>query len=165
MKILFLDIDGVLNSHQVRYRDQSHRRDRGLVVTLNEIIESTGARVVLSSDWRSFYGWRECVRILEAFGFRGEIVDATPEADLPDLGSYEDELSVEFCEHLRRLEIEACLRANPVERYVVLDDLQVFPSDRSFMVCTDGDVGLSSKDAMRAVRALAARSAESAHRG
>lgn len=59
MKILFLDIDGVLNSSA--YRTQmgmqyfSEIIDRRKMPLLKHIVEETGAEVVLSSTWRKFW--------------------------------------------------------------------------------------------------------------
>ena len=59
MKIIFLDIDGVLNS-----RDYDGRRDWGKQTNvdesrlplLKEIVDATGAKIVLSSTWREHWG-------------------------------------------------------------------------------------------------------------
>jgi len=46
MKIIFLDIDGVLVTRQLGVFDQ------GLLRNLKHIVDETGASIVLSSDWR-----------------------------------------------------------------------------------------------------------------
>lgn len=50
MKIIFLDVDGVLNSVQdgysIRLRTDSHLK------LLQHIVKETGAKIVLSSSWR-----------------------------------------------------------------------------------------------------------------
>lgn len=64
MKIIFLDIDGVLN-HEDFYRERFEKRyddgaiehpyseiDPKTVQRLNKIIEETGANIVISSTWR-----------------------------------------------------------------------------------------------------------------
>lgn len=51
MKIIFLDVDGVLNDN-----DYSKTKvDETKVRLLKEIVDKTGAKIVLSSDWR--YWW------------------------------------------------------------------------------------------------------------
>ena len=64
MKALFLDFDGVLNSHEFLYvaarnRDYEERAgnehmelDPVAVARLNRVIAATGAKVVVSSSWR-----------------------------------------------------------------------------------------------------------------
>jgi len=89
MKIIFLDIDGVLNN-QIFYteRSQGERNPDGVktlggdidercVALLNHLIEQTGAKVVISSTWRHS-GIEYCREHLEAKGFKGEIIDVTP---------------------------------------------------------------------------------------
>lgn len=87
MKIIFLDIDGVLNS-QIFYTEKSQNQrhkerelgadiDERCVRYLNDLIEKTGAKVVVSSTWRNA-GLQYCKEQLEAKGFRGEIIDITP---------------------------------------------------------------------------------------
>jgi hypothetical protein len=104
MKVIFLDIDGVLNKRQ------TVERWRGLIgidATLArrfaQLQEVTGAVVVLSSTWRLERNWKAMMRRNGVVG----IIDRTP--DLPG--------------HSRGEEIEAWLALNPhVKIYAVLDD-------------------------------------------
>jgi hypothetical protein len=53
MKVIFLDIDGVLNCAKTpNPRKFPYIVDPALLVRFNRILESTGAHVVLSSTWR-----------------------------------------------------------------------------------------------------------------
>lgn len=52
MKILFLDIDGVMNGHNVDPRVQCGEIHPYRVKLLNIVLEKTGAKIVLSSAWR-----------------------------------------------------------------------------------------------------------------
>lgn len=89
MKIIFLDIDGVLN-HEAFYKERFDKRyeegaisyphseiDPKSVENLNKLIEETGAKVVISSTWRHS-GLEYCKEVLEFHGFKGEIIDITP---------------------------------------------------------------------------------------
>lgn len=89
MKIIFLDIDGVLN-HEDFYRERFEKRyddgaiehpyseiDPKTVQRLNKIIEETGANIVISSTWRHS-GLEYCKKVLEYHGFKGNIIDITP---------------------------------------------------------------------------------------
>ncbi len=53
--IIFLDIDGVLNTHQFNEIAGSNLIDYSKVQLLNKIILATDARIVLSSAWRYIY--------------------------------------------------------------------------------------------------------------
>lgn len=56
MKVIFLDIDGVLNTkywENMKVRDQyGHTFDPNSVANLARIIEETGAEIVISSSWK-----------------------------------------------------------------------------------------------------------------
>ena len=57
MKVIFLDIDGVLNI------DSDRTISVEKIKLLSTIIKQTGAEVVLSSSWR--YGWNEPTQNVE----------------------------------------------------------------------------------------------------
>lgn len=92
MKIIFLDIDGVLN-HEAFYR----KRRKALadkvwqkseypldeiceqnMLLLNKLIAETGAKVVISSTWRHGRTPESLQSIFKACGFIGDIIDFTP---------------------------------------------------------------------------------------
>lgn len=90
MKIVFLDIDGVLN-HEKWYRERMEARERGeefapyplseidpkCVEVLNDICAATGAKIVISSTWRHS-GIEYCRNVLNKCGLTAEIIDITP---------------------------------------------------------------------------------------
>ena len=47
-KVIFLDIDGVLNSTKTLYEDISLEDD--LILNLKELVDKTGAKIILSSS-------------------------------------------------------------------------------------------------------------------
>ena len=49
-KIIFLDVDGVLNSSRTLYEDISLEDD--LISNLRELVNKTEAKIILSSSWR-----------------------------------------------------------------------------------------------------------------
>lgn len=49
-KVIFLDIDGVLNSDRTLYESISLEDD--LILNLKALIDKTGAKIILSSSWR-----------------------------------------------------------------------------------------------------------------
>ena len=76
MKYLFLDIDGVLNCAKT-FANANHGRlngryflDRSMLGRLDQVLERTGARVVVSSCWRSRDGGASVARILASCGLR-----------------------------------------------------------------------------------------------
>lgn len=67
MKLIFLDIDGVLNGHKFCKAAQSTGIDPTRVRELNRIVRRTGAAVVLSSAWR--YMVHGKAMTLDGFGY------------------------------------------------------------------------------------------------
>ena len=49
-KVIFLDVDGVLNSIKTLYEDISLEDD--LILNLKELVDKTEAKIILSSSWR-----------------------------------------------------------------------------------------------------------------
>lgn len=82
-RILFLDIDGVLNSHAywhrrpVIFRDRMHDLDREAVARLNTVLDRTGAVVVVSSTWRIIHNRLELQDMLTQYGFTGRVLGCT----------------------------------------------------------------------------------------
>ena len=91
MKVIFLDIDGVLNSQDwYRYRRDNiamdavegqypfYEFDPRAVARLNRIIEETSAKIVVSSSWRSGQTVESLQKLLDSVGVVGEVIGLTP---------------------------------------------------------------------------------------
>lgn len=88
MKIIFLDIDGVLNS-DIWYKSQKldesaknallHHLDPHAVHLLNKIVSKTKAKIVLSTTWRLHYSIEAIQKIFIEKGFTGDIIGKTPD--------------------------------------------------------------------------------------
>lgn len=84
--IIFLDFDGVLNTDEyLRTAARTTGRiasevdlDPAAVARLQEIVDATGAAVVVSSSWRLLYCLDALTGYLRARGFRGDVVGTTP---------------------------------------------------------------------------------------
>lgn len=167
-KIIFLDIDGVLNHEQWfcwRYYNIKNGTnlkefyidngstsreafllsmiDERSVANLNYIIKETGADIVLSSSWRSNNADDniETNKILKIKGLIKEFFDVTP-----------------YCGMRRGGEIEQWLKQQndiDVINYVILDDdTDMLDSQMDNFVNTDAFVGLTWHDAEKAIRIL-----------
>lgn len=90
MKIIFLDFDGVINSESwmvsrwEEFDDETIHRNYPLyefspelVSNLNEIIDKTDAKIVVSSTWRKRRTIQELQGILSMIGVKGEVIDKT----------------------------------------------------------------------------------------
>lgn len=121
-KIVFLDIDGVLNNwawiehNRLELHDDTKHFDPACVEKLNRIIDVTGADVVLSTSWRLIHPRDELEGLLRAVGVVANFVGETPR------GTFNDR---------RYDEIKAWLRQNLYTgRYVILDDsVDTFEAD------------------------------------
>ena len=158
MKVLFLDIDGVLN---VNYygRDQYGRIFHSeFVDNLERIINETGAKIMISSSWRH----RGLQRMLDMWEFRnlpGEVIGVTP--DLYRHIDFEGERTM-----VRGDEIQAILDRMPeITNYVILDDDEdMLPSQLGNFVCCSNNInhpdcidigyGLTRECSSRAIRIL-----------
>ena len=88
MKVLFLDIDGVLNSivwtfvmHKTTTFSEYPKDDidKRSVDTLNILFEAVpDIKVVISSSWRKIHPLEELKHILLECGFKGDVIDKTP---------------------------------------------------------------------------------------
>jgi hypothetical protein len=116
MNVIFLDIDGVLRTDDSdRYWSEVTGQpipksvfDRMFsshsIAILNEIVYITGAKVVITSNWRVQHSLEDLRNIFKIRGFRGEIIDKTN-----IIGN-------------RGEEIQEWLDTHPVNKYVVIDD-------------------------------------------
>ena len=111
MKIIFLDIDGVLNNMGWIYthpdREDGAHLSPSHVERLTRLVAETGAKVVVSSTWRILHKRRKLQALLEAKGFVGEVIGRTSRNH----------------SGVRGLQILEWLNLHPeVTRWVVLDD-------------------------------------------
>lgn len=155
MKIIFLDIDGVLNSARTQetFRDYVFVSD-DKVMLLKELVEQTDAKIVLSSSWRE--GWA--------------LKDKYPKCRHVDVELYEalcDKLAqydLKLFDYtgkgrMRGLEIDEWLKREhdeKIESFVILDDMDEtdFWPHSSHLVQTDISKGLTKKCVEMAIKKL-----------
>lgn len=143
MKVLFLDIDGVLNR-----RDGGGGLEPDLVANLNELLAATGAYVVVSSSWRIGQNVETMTHILQQAGFRGEIIGLTPVHDWTTAKGRGLEIQqwMDECEH----ELDA-------RDIAIVDDHDDMCHLLGRLVKTDEAIGLTRKKAQELARLLGAR--------
>lgn len=152
-KILFLDVDGVLNSvESCKFYGTFERLDPRGVVVLQRIIDTTGAKLVISSTWRLYRGLDGMREVLQHAGLRAEVVGITP--DLVERRDVRGEMDLGgFIAHPRREEIAAWLAQHPeVTAWCALDDdPDAGPLN---LIRTDDRVGLTEANADAAIALL-----------
>jgi hypothetical protein len=148
MKLIFLDIDGVLVTHDSMTdegyceKHHLHRFQKSCVQELNRLIKLTGAQVVISATCRKHKDWVGTQQHIEDEGVRCDIVGRTP--SLPD--------------RIRGHEIQAWIDDWPyrahLESFVILDDDSDMDYLMSQLVLTSLDGGLQSHHVTKAFQIL-----------
>lgn len=175
MKVLFLDIDGVLNSQnwfgymQYCIRNNMYNRvmnfvdvpneyieykltmlDDRAITNLNRIVDETGCKVVLSSSWRCLWNPNENERTIEALklkGFKYDFYGLTPRIPQKDFGQ---ERGIEI-----QTWIDKELEKNEIESYVILDDdNDMLPEQMNNFILVNNQYGLSDIDVFKAIKIL-----------
>lgn len=131
-KIIFLDIDGVLNSgfgnasHQGEIHDGSFI-DEDKVMLLGELVQKTGARLVLHSGWRFWFDNSikplriESVRLTELLKKYGmQISDMTPDFTTEEIRKTKKFSLIKAKEILGWLE-----QHTEINHWIVIDDLDL----------------------------------------
>ncbi|HEX8564114.1 MAG TPA: HAD domain-containing protein [Pyrinomonadaceae bacterium] len=166
MKLIFLDIDGCLNSERF-YRDRHEGRndaksrkhpyseiDYDGIGLLNNLIKETGTKVVISSTWRLGRTTEQFQEFFKKCGFKGEIIDITPDLRR---GEFHDSI-------FRGNEVHAWMEKNrgllgkelhKFRDYVIFDDDSDFLYwQRNNLIIVDGSVGLTRNTIYKAKRIL-----------
>lgn len=79
IKLIMLDIDGVLNHNRAPKRlNASHLYDPACVDRLNKLIETHHAKLVVCSAWRIGQNIESMQAILDSIGVKGEVIGLTP---------------------------------------------------------------------------------------
>lgn len=140
MKALFLDINGVLNT----VFDKTIRRSA--VNLVNSITDRTGAQLVLTTFNRV---GNDMEQVCRNWGLTGVIAGCTPVHVAKPQQLLRGVLKQ--VQQARQGEIKHWLETNPVERYVVIDDIVDVGMHQSRLVCVNAFNGLKDSDASKAI--------------
>lgn len=116
MKVIFLDVDGVLNSNDyIEYTSKNNVKgileeiDPKKIDMLKQVLNITGAKIVVSSSWRNIRKFEKLRELFFLYGIR--LDEKTP-----------------LIGNNRGLEIKQYLKEHAnIEQYIILDD-EVFDS-------------------------------------
>lgn len=159
MRVVFLDIDGVLNHCDTRSGTPTEKLPIPIapecMVRLNRLIAETGAKIVISSSWRLFARWQDLGPALARHGLVGEVIGETPDLvnDAVWLANWHAREGAPFTfESLERgWEIREWIAAHPeVTGFVILDDVSDMDELRPWLVRTHPNEGLDDPDVERA---------------
>ncbi|MBQ8504526.1 MAG: hypothetical protein IJ491_09675 [Clostridia bacterium] len=150
MKVIFLDIDGVINDHKYRESVDDYYEnpiDESKLELLRYIVDTTdNAVIVLTSTWRMYWNegkiqlQEEGEKLNEIFKKHGLKIYAKTENFGED----------------RDYEILMWLAKNKVDSYVILDDMDFgwSPENRKRFVKTDDATGLDERTTEKAIGVL-----------
>ena len=173
-KLLFLDIDGVLNDHEYSSEAESCLIKPECVKAFNRVIRDTGAEVVLSSAWR----YMILNKAMTLSGFHYMLRTHGVTKDLKIIGTLPYDKTQKDDGFARGRAILEWLRDNTdycyfdrfekyddqdrrqVVKWAAIDDLDLgIAADLATesVVMTDGRVGMTEKDADQLIRILNSR--------
>lgn len=154
-KVIFLDIDGVLNSGKYivaldgGFDEPINQMDPLAVARLNRVTDATGAKIVVSSTWRLFFD-RKCADpllslqgCLKMYGVTGDVIGMTP-------------YKPNCVRNQRGKEIEGYVNENysSIEKFVVIDDDVDTGKMRKYQVKTVFEDGLTDELADKIISIL-----------
>lgn len=158
MKLIFLDIDGVLNSSTYffskEYLDETeHMSDAELMLLehpsnldptalklINHIVNESGAQVVMSSSWRMKYSIEEWTEMMQKRGATFKISGRTPK----------------FSDTTRGTEIMDFINSmrNRPDSIVIIDDHSDMDNLKKYLVLTNAKFGITMQDVEKALQIL-----------
>lgn len=139
MNVIFLDVDGVLNSYA---RGGTMALSKTKIKKLRDIVWCGNAKIVVSSSWRLFPEAR--AKLVRYLKYKGLTVYGWT-LDMGEPYSRGDEISM-------WLDTEG----RDVEKYVILDDMDETQFEEHIynLVQTDSNEGLTDKDVLLALDIL-----------
>jgi len=163
MKVLFLDIDGVLNTkYWYTQMDRNTPKDKygyafdpNAVANLRRIVEETGSDIVISSSWKCM-GLSQMEDMWRDRSLPGRIIGITPNSVSDEMLLNADIDSIELF-HIRGMEIKEWLakHGKRVSNYVIIDDMDnMLPEQQSHFVQTNPEIGITKDDVERSITIL-----------
>jgi hypothetical protein len=140
MNIIFLDIDGVLVSSNHLLSNGRNREDFDpqCVKYLNELLQKTEAKIVISSNWRRIYSLNELHYIFKKNGILDRIIGVTPFFNLTTM---------------RGDEIKAYLSntKEKIHHFVIFDDEENMLELDNHYIQTNFQTGIQKEDIEKAL--------------
>lgn len=164
-KVLFLDIDGVLNTERQHWHCQmngiapidrfGYAFDPKAVANLANILTDTGAEIVISSSWKSI-GLANLVELWENRGLPGKIIDITPNTISDEflLNANLDDMELL---PIKGVEIKEWLtnHGRQVSHYAIIDDESgMLLEQQPHFVRTNPQFGITRTDSQKVINIL-----------
>ena len=167
MKVIFLDIDGVLNSdaYAVRYQEEILREkgyhifvDPEAVNRVKKICDETGAKIILSSSWRMF-DLKNTLKDLNIYRDLKPIIDyiigITPRLNCDRRGTEINYVIPRVDECVEKGLIAEQYKGEKIDFYIIIDDDDdMIGFQHDLLIQTDYMVGLTDDDTDKAIDLL-----------
>jgi hypothetical protein len=175
MKVVFLDIDGVLNIGDTTFLPEVYVMadlEKGeqkvgfnvlsasCISQLNRVTETTGAKIVISSSWRCGLptpkGMRLLATYLKSCGVTGDIISRTPiypeyAAEMAKEGKSSTIIALAWA---RGKEIQLWLDKHLVDSFVIVDDMSDMEHLTPFLVQTNFEDGITKEVSDKMIEVL-----------
>ncbi|MGN0394383.1 MAG: HAD domain-containing protein [Coprococcus sp.] len=155
MKVIFFDVEGVLNSNKFVCNGTGEHIDRKNVANLKAIVKATDAKLVLTSDWRAaIYKDADTKPQIK------ELLDKLNEAGLEIYGITPgaSEIKEKYDDYGRVFEVKSYIKNNNVENFVIIDDMDMDwerENLEEYWINTENVThGLTEEDARKAIELL-----------
>lgn len=149
MKIIFLDIDGVLLTNFHHFNEHNIKLNEKCLKNLRDIVFSTDCYIVVSSSWRigprdnTDHFWESLLDNLEIYGIREKIIDVTPV------------IYLDTFENPRGLEIKEWLKNhNEVTAFVAIDDNDIKEFTETNLAKCNSSIGIDTDVKEKAITIL-----------
>jgi len=131
MKIIFLDIDGVLNNCISVGIFHESSTIKNCINLLNQALQVTNSKIVIISSWKDVYNFEVIKKLLFDRGVLKDTIIGCTEKDIP-----------------KEKGIKEYLQNNNVENFVIVDDNLIFQNYlfNNFYVKTDSFCGLQTQN-------------------
>lgn len=157
MKVIFLDLDGVLNIMSVNSGTDEYGEifQTDFVQNLSNIIERTGAKIVLSSSWR-MTGLKKVQDMWKDRNLPGEVIDVTPVLNINFQYKCLVRGEMKFHDEIGRGdEIAVWLDDKDVESYVIIDDVNDFSDEQQDnYICTSNNKDIDAINGVGLTKSL-----------
>ena len=160
--VIFLDIDGVLNSN---FWNDSHQKEisDGKLIDIEKIrllaklVKNTNAKIILHSGWKFWFDSnleptrKESENLSKLLQQEGLVIDGmTPDFSIEEIRKSKKFSLVKASEILAWL-----IEHKEIDKWIVIDDLDLHnPEIEAHQIKTDSSIGLTIKDIQKAEKLL-----------
>lgn len=148
MNIIFLDVDGVLNSQNklIELYNKTNKSNSGINFPFDEkcleylkiLVEETRSYIVITSTWRKYKKEIELLNsTLDKYNLKDKVIGYTP-----------------ILNKKREYEIKEYIKSNNIDNFVIIDDINDMNELNDYLVATSYITGLTKENIEQATKIL-----------